>query len=258
MFNISVEKTSWSNMKISPMSIKRDWMDATSEKHAYRCFPVSQANVIGWNISCLEDVSFIWDGINSQTGDNVKILAGGEIKGNEISNYDKDATLQFRNNFYYTGRGQSSVSFNTGLYFKTEQNVSLFTINPVNYFNSDFETMSSLISTSFLDNPLPLAIKAKSANKEILIKAGTPLATIIPISLGVLNNSCIEINKYQDPENKRQEANKNYGEAAQVINQSGKWTDWYRDAVNEKGESLGSHEVKTLKLNVKDNTILGT
>ena len=47
-------------------------------------------------------------------------------------------------------------------------------------------------------------------------------------------------------------SNIKYGEAAQVINSSGQWTDWYRDAVNEKQESLGSHEVKTLKLCVAD------
>ena len=233
MFNILVEQTPYSNMKVSPMSIKRDWMDATSEKHAYRCFPVTQANVIGWSISCLNDISFIWNGINDQTGDNVKILQGEET--------------------CYTGRGQSSLSFNTGLHFKTTENLSLFTINPVNYFSDDFETMSSLISISFFDNPLPLAIKARSANKEILIKAGTPLATIIPISLGALNNSSIEINEYQDLDNKKQEANKAYGDAAQKINQSGKFTDWYRNAVNEKGESIGNHEVKTLKLQVVNN-----
>jgi hypothetical protein len=233
MFNILVEQTPYSNMKVSPMSIKRDWMDATSEKHAYRCFPVTQANVIGWSISCLNDISFIWNGINDQTGDNVKILQGEET--------------------CYTGRGQSSLSFNTGLHFKTTENISLFTINPVNYFSDDFETMSSLISISFFDNPLPLAIKARSANKEILIKAGTPLATIIPISLGALNNSSIEINEYQDLDNKKQEANKSYGDAAQKINQSGKFTDWYRNAVNEKGESIGNHEVKTLKLKVINN-----
>jgi len=34
MFNITVEKTSDSIFDISPMSIKRDWMDVTSEKHA--------------------------------------------------------------------------------------------------------------------------------------------------------------------------------------------------------------------------------
>jgi hypothetical protein len=44
-----------------------------------------------------------------------------------------------------------------------------------------------------------------------------------------------------------------YGYEAQKINQSGGWTDWYRNAVNEKGDSLGNHEVKSLKLKVIDN-----
>jgi hypothetical protein len=187
------------------------------------------------NRNLYKNIGFIWNGVNSQSGDNVKILQGEET--------------------CYTGRGQSSLSFNTGLTFKTEQDVSLFTINPVNYFNDDFETMSSLISTSFFDNPIPLAIKARSANKEILIKAGTPLATIIPISLTGLNNSCIEINEYQDPDNRRNQKNQSYGEASQKINQNGEWTDWYRNAVDENEESRGNHEVKILKLAVTDNTI---
>jgi hypothetical protein len=235
MFNISVEKMPGSIFDISPMSIKRDWMDNTSEKHAYRCFPVTQANVIGWSISCSQDISFIWDGINDQTQDHVKIL-------NNISDHS------------YTGRGQSSISFSTGLIFKTEQDVSLFTINPVNYYSNEFETMASLISTSFYDNPLPLAIKAKLPNKEILIKTGTPLATIFPISLTNLNNTSIQIVDYIDKDMLRQKANQSYGEEAQKINTSGAWTDWYRNAVNEKQESLGSHEVKTLKLGVEDKT----
>ncbi len=58
MYNISVEKTPGCLFEISPMSIKRDWMDQTSEKHAYRCFPVTQANVIGYSLSCNEDINF--------------------------------------------------------------------------------------------------------------------------------------------------------------------------------------------------------
>jgi hypothetical protein len=115
--------------------------------------------------------------------------------------------------------------------------------------------MSSVISTSFYDNPLPLALKAKKANVETIIKAGTPIATIIPISLTNLNNTTIEIVEYKDEDRSRTNANIAYGEAAQVLNSSGNWTDWYRNAVNENGESVGSHEVKTLKLYVKDNTI---
>lgn len=233
MFNISVEKMQGGIFNIDPMSIKRDWMDITSEKHAYRCFPVTQANVIGWNLSCTEDIVFTWDGINDQTDQHIKIVSP---EGS------------------YAGRGQSTISLNTSLVFRTEQDVSILTINPVNYFNEDFETMSNLISTSFYDNPLPLAIKAKKANERVVIKAGTPIATIIPISLTNLNNSIIKIVKYRDDNGLRQRANIEYGNAAQVINSSGKWTDWYRDAVNEREESIGRHEVKALKLYVEDRT----
>lgn len=234
MFNISVEKMNGSIFNIEPMSIKRDWMDATSENHAYRCFPVTQANLIGWNIHCTEDIVFTWDGINDQTDQHVKISSPESA---------------------YSGRGQSSISLSTGLVFRTDQDVSILTINPVNYFNDSFETMSNLMSTSFYDNPLPLAIKAKKANEVTIIKAGTPIATIIPISLTKLNNTSIEIIDYRDDDRSRHNANMSYGEAAQIINGSGQWTDWYRDAIDEKGESLGQHEVKVLRLSVKDNRI---
>jgi hypothetical protein len=233
MLNIAVEKTQNSPIHIAPMSIKRDWMDATPEKHAYRCFPVTQANMVGWYLYSEKDIKFIWNGINDTSSENVEIIEGKE--------------------FSYTGRGQSSVSFMTGLVFRTEPNISLLTINPVNYFNEDFETLSSLISTSFYDNDFPLAIKARSANKEIIIKSGQPLATILPISITSLDNTSVEIYNYQDPNNMRQAAHQAYGEAAQEVNKKGEWTDWYRDAVNEKGESLGAHEVKVLRLSVTDN-----
>lgn len=223
--------------ELSPMSIKRDWMDDTSEGHAYRCFPVTQANVVGWSLSCSQDIEFIWDGVNDQTQDHVDIISAPAGA--------------------YSGRGQSSVSFHTGLIFKTDQDISMMTINPVNYFSTEFETMSNLISTSFFDNPLPLAIKAKTANKNIVIKAGTPIATLIPISLSSLNNTNIEVVDYFDQDRKRQNASMAYGEAAQVINSSGNWTDWYRNAVNQNGESLGAHEVKALKLGVNDNRRMG-
>ena len=237
MLNISVEKVNGASFNIAPMSIKREWMDVTSEKHAYRCFPVTQSNVIGWNIFSTKDIEFIWDGINDQTSDHIEIIQSPLGS--------------------YSGRGQSSISFQTGLIFRTDSDISIFTINPVNYFNNEFETMSSLITTSFYDNPLPLAIKAKTANKNIVIKAGTPLATIIPISLSELNNTCINIVDYKDEDRKREKANQSYGEAAQKVNSVGEWTDWYRDAINEKGETLGTHEVKVLKLIVNDNTNSG-
>jgi hypothetical protein len=230
---LTAYKTNPNSFIIEPLSVKRDWMENTPEKHAYHCFPVTMANTIGWTLSSPVDISFTWNGITDTTPDTVKILSGEQ--------------------YAYTGRGQGTISFMTGLIFKSEKNVSLFTITCPNYFNQDFEVMSSLISTSFYPNELPLAIKAKTPNKEITIKAGEPIATIIPISLTSLKDESIEIKDFIFTE-EYTNAQRKYGEAAQVINKSGKWTDWYRDAINEEGLSIGEHEVKSLKLKVIDNS----
>jgi hypothetical protein len=233
MLNITVEKFPESFVTLSPMSIKRDWLDETPDKHAYKCFPVTSANMVGWNISCDKDIRFIWDGINDTSQDHVTILEGGE--------------------FTYTGRGQSSLSIHTGIVIRSDQNTSIMTINPVNYFNDEFETIATVISTSWLDTGFPLAIRSKIANKEILIKAGQPIATIIPISLSAMDKTEIQIFDYSDPERIRENKNKSYGIASQKNIAAGKWTNWYRNATNEHGEKIGSHEVTTLRLSVKDN-----
>ena len=73
MLNISVEKTSNSVMTISPMSIKRDWMDNTPQNHAYRCFPVTQSNVVGWSLSSVIDIEFINFSPTSKSGPTIVI-----------------------------------------------------------------------------------------------------------------------------------------------------------------------------------------
>ena len=226
-------KTHKDSFIIESISVKRKWMDETPDGHAYRCFPVTMANTIGWTLSCPVDVSFIWDGNIDTTPERVKILSGEQ--------------------YCYTGRGQASVSFNTGLILKSEKNISVFSITPQNYFYEDFEVMSSLISTSFFNVDFPLAIKVKIPNKEITIKAGTPIATIIPISLTLLKDESVEIENFIKPEDYDIKL-KSYGDAAQVVNKSGEWTDWYRDAIDENGNSIGEHETKSLKLKVIDNT----
>ena len=89
---------------VEPLAAVRDWMDETAERHAYMCFPLSISNRLGWGISFPEDISFIWDGITDTTSDHIKILRG-----------HKYAT---------TGRGNATVSFSTGLIFKTDESTT--------------------------------------------------------------------------------------------------------------------------------------
>lgn len=230
---LTAYKRSNNALMIHPLPVQRLWMDETPDKHAYHCYPVTTANTVGWILSAPYDISFIWDGINDTTPDHIKIIEGEKHT--------------------YSGRGQSSISINTGFILSSNKDVSVLTIHPQNYFNQDFEVISSLISTSFLDTEFPLAIKARVPNKLITIKAGEPIAVIIPLSLTALKEQTIDIVDFTESKEYNDRRN-SYGNAAQEINKIGKWTDWYRNAVNEKGEKIGEHEVKALKLSVNNNS----
>ena len=129
---VFVDKQIGHPVKIEQTRIQRDWMDVTDNKHAYKCFPVSQANTIGWSVSFLHDIEFIWDGISDTSDSHVTIL--------------KD-----EGNVAYTTRANATISFESGLYFKTEQDMSILSISPPNYFIDGASAFTSIISTSFFN-----------------------------------------------------------------------------------------------------------
>lgn len=40
-----------------PAPPNRDWMDATTKRHAYRCLPIAVANTYGWQLLLPADVT---------------------------------------------------------------------------------------------------------------------------------------------------------------------------------------------------------
>lgn len=231
MYSIDVYKTGQNSANLSPLSIKREWMDQTVDAHAYKCFPVSLTNGLGWGLSFPEDITFIWDGISDTTGDHVKILKGHK--------------------YVYTERANATVSFNTGLVFKTEEDLSLLQIPVPNYFRDGIIPFTTIISTSFFSGELPCALRVTRPNVEITIKANTPIVSILPISLTNLNNSEIVVKDVSlMPKSSIDGAE--YSKAVVDINKSGRWSNFYRDAVDHLGRSVGRHEVKALRLRVRD------
>lgn len=234
MFEIDVYKVRQDTANIEALGVKRDWMDATFDAHAYKCFPVSLTNGLGWGLSFPEDITFIWDGISDSTPDHVKILQGEK--------------------YAYTTRANATVSFNTGLMIRTKENVSLLQMPVPNYFRDGVQPFTTIISTSFFKGELPCAWRITRPNTEITIKAGTPIISIIPISLTELNNSTATMKDLSDlPPNFF--PTEEYSKIVYEINKSGKWSNFYRDAVDHLGNIIGKHEVKALRLKIidKDN-----
>jgi hypothetical protein len=231
MFELDVYKVRKDTALIEPLSVKRDWMDETFDAHAYKCFPVSLTNGLGWGLSFPEDITFIWDGISDSTPDHVKILQGEK--------------------YAYTTRANATVSFNTGLMIRTKENVSTLQMPVPNYLRDGVQPFTTIISTSFFKGELPCAWRITRPNTEITIKAGTPIISILPISLTDLNNS-EAIMKDMSDLSPNFFPTEEYSKIVYEINKSGKWSNFYRDAVDHLGKSIGSHEVKALRLKVID------
>jgi hypothetical protein len=217
--------------EVKPLSIKRDWMDETFDRHAYRCFPVSIANMLGWYISFPEDIEFIWDGISDSTPDHVTITKGEK--------------------YVHANRANATISFNTGLTVKTENNVSLLIMPVPNQFIDGVQSFTTIISTSILQSDLPCAWHITKANTPILIPANTPISSFIPISINSVES--FSLNLYDKVfDQKHMKYMKEYGEASQSIVANGGWTDFYRNAKDHNNMPIGQHEAKTIKLKLND------
>jgi len=231
---ITVYKNNQTRSKIEQTKVKRDWMDDTLDAHAYKCFPVSMANTIGWSISFLDDIEFIWDGISDTTPDHVTVLSGPVGVPTTV-------------------RGNATISFYSGFYFDTPENVSMLQIVPPNFFVDGATPFTTVISTSVLKEAIPIAWRITRPNTVIKIPAGMPVATFIPISLKEYQDVELEI-KDKVFENMDWEEKEKRQKVWDEITKKGGFTNFYRDAVDYLGNSLGSHELKSLKLKITDLT----
>lgn len=240
MSSISVYKMGRS-ANLHQTKIQRPWMDDTDSKHAYRCLPVSMANTMGWSISYDFDISFSWDGVSDSSPDHVTLLQGKKVCS--------------------TGRGNATISFETGLIFRTDPDVTLLSISPPNYFIDGAQAFTSAVSTSFFKDTFPCAWYITKPNTIITIPAGTPVATVIPISLKGLSDISVDLHssdEYLKTHSDYYSARSEYAKEFSSIVSSGEWPNFYRNGVDHKGNKLGDHELPTLKLNVNDHTEEGS
>lgn len=232
MNKIKAEITPGSNVKLEPLSVKRLWMDNLSDAHGYHCFPVSLANGLGWGISFPEDISFTWDGIDTDREEgHIKILSG--------------------HRYVNENRRNATLSLNTNIRLTTDKDITILTMPVPNLFIDGVIPYTTLMSTSFYPHVLPAALKIVKCESIITIPANTPVVAVVPISLQNINNTEVEIYDLiiTQEESKK---NTNYGKVSQELNEHGKWTHFYRNATDETGKKIGSHEIKTFRLKTTD------
>lgn len=213
---------------IRPLRIQREWMTT----NVLNCTPLTFANTIGYGIYFDQDISFVWDGDD-------QVPARG-IKGKDL---------------IWEGRGNGTVSIETGLIFRTDEKTSLMTMPIPNEEIYGTTVVSTLVSTSFFTGEISIVLRIHDymIGKEITIPAGTNIACLLPISITELNNSVINIKDKTEidfPLIHKDE----YFDALRDVQATGKMSKFYKNAVDHLGNIIGKHEAKKLSLKVIDNT----
>lgn len=232
MYNIEAYSIDGNSSKLEQLPMKRDWMDKTFDGHAYRCFPLSLTNQLGWGFSFPEDIVIEWDGDDSSEGNHIRVIKGKK--------------------YVEVGRGTATLIFNIGWFFKTEPEVSLFFFGPPNLVIDGATPLNNIISTSFWDKPIPVSWKITKPNVPITFKANEPVFAVIPISLTQLQNSTMVLKNNPMTPMEYHTKMTEYGNVILENNKIPKWSDFYRSATDEHGNKIGDHEVKRIKLNTED------
>lgn len=227
MYEFDVYEMPGVSATLEPLSAKRQWATDLPYPHVYKCFPVTLANQMGWGISFPDDIIFEWDGNKNVLPSSIKVLSGHK--------------------WVYLDRGWGTVSFKTGLVFKTKEDVSMLSYPVPNQFTDGFQIFTTLISTSFFESPWQVAGQVTRSNYKIVIPANTPVSAVMPISLSHLNDS-VATRKPFDQLEYQKNTGSEYHKYNTMMQKLGKTTGNYRDGVNHKGEVYGKHEVKSIRL----------
>jgi len=140
-----------------PARSRRDWMDNSPDRYAYRCLPLTMANSTGWEILCPFELRLEWNGNNSK--ESLK-LSSPDRKANVAA----FATSHF---------GQGIVTFHTGYLFRTPPGWAVWTMGPPNAPKDGLQALTGLVETDWL--PFPFTMNWKMTRPgRVRFRKGEP------------------------------------------------------------------------------------
>ncbi len=165
---------------------RRDWMDNTANKFAYRCLPLTIANQTGWHVHNPVGFTAYWNGRNDPG--HVQCLFDTDAKGwgGWINN-------QF---------GNGILTWNTPFLFRTRPAQSrLLVIGPANHFKHGAAPLTAVVESDWMNMSFTMNWKLTSPGLPVRFDAGEPLFQVIPMAgnvCGDLESAAVTYQKLQD------------------------------------------------------------
>ena len=126
--------------EIVPGRPQRGWMDAFTDRHAYRCLPLNMANSTGWEILCPMGFTIEWN---------------GGIHQNDITLRSDHVHADFED-FVKSHFSHGIVTFHPGYLFRTPPGWSMWAMGPPNHFKDGIQPLTGLVETDWLPFPFTM------------------------------------------------------------------------------------------------------
>lgn len=160
------DATGWT---LTPAAGKREWMDGTPEKFAYRCLPLVMANQVGWNVGCPVNLSLNWNGKSDIHSVAIR-FPDGDHSGNR---------------FVASHFGSGIVTFSLPWLFRTSPGYGVWARGPVNSPKENVSPLEGIIETDWAPYTFTMNWKMMKRNTEVFFRKGEPVCTLVPFPLAL-------------------------------------------------------------------------
>lgn len=165
--------------ELRPGRPERDWMDEFSERHAYRCLPLTIANCTGWEIVTPAPFRARWNG------------------GPELKDVTFESEGGVHKHFVTSMFARGVVSFGPGYLFRTEPGWDMWVGGPPNHIKHGIQPLTGIVETSWLPQPFTMNWHF-TAPGEVAFEAGEPFCMIMPVPHAAIDECKPEIKALKD------------------------------------------------------------
>jgi hypothetical protein len=168
---------------LRPASPRREWMDATNQRFAYRCLPLTIANQHGWELLCPCAFEAEWNGEVGPHAIRVEPLggAGGILPGSHF--------------------GEGVLTFHTEYLFRTESPYNLMVTGPINHRKDGIAPLSAIVETDWLPFTFTMNWVFTRPGVPVRFDEGEPFCQLFPLDCAVAESARPEIRALEsDPE----------------------------------------------------------
>lgn len=221
MTKITLKKTHQNPPRIQQSRIKRDWMDATYNKHAYQCLPMTVANVYGWELQMEEELVVQWDGGNTPP----TILSGETTASGRVQAVSSIIGM---------------ISINMGWVINTEEGFNTWISGPPNYFMDGAVPLTATLPSYWWPDESQMNWKITKIGEPVVFEAGSPFCFFNIYDNTVLEGAEISVQNLWDDMNLVQSRIK-YGDlkARNNIENPWTWTKGIKTGIDADGNRIG-------------------